>query len=254
MSTASILAASLWVVLALAHSVLGELVVMRPLLRQDPRFGLPRRFGQRLVRFGWHAASLAWLGLAATQLGLPVALSVAGVALVSGAVMLVFLRGHFAWPLFLVVGLAGLREGGVLGDDLLRGGGLAAAVVLALIGGLHFIWAASRPPANVIPTGKDGAPLFVPPPWMTVSVGVALLAFAGLVTAVSLGVGPQAMRWLALAGGAVLALRAIGDGRVAGFTKSVRDTAFARADDLLYTPLVTALALGVIGACLRAPG
>jgi hypothetical protein len=42
-------------------------------------------------------------------------------------------------------------------------------------------------------------------------------------------------------------LRAIGDTKVAGFTKSVRDTPFADADDRYFTPLVVLLSLGAVG-------
>jgi len=44
------------------------------------------------------------------------------------------------------------------------------------------------------------------------------------------------------------ALRAIGDTRVAGSTKTVRNTDFARADDRYFTPIVVFLALGASGA------
>ncbi len=48
----------------------------------------------------------------------------------------------------------------------------------------------------------------------------------------------------------VLSLRAIGDTKVAGFTKTVRDTAFSRADDQYFTPLITFIALGATAALL----
>jgi hypothetical protein len=41
----------------------------------------------------------------------------------------------------------------------------------------------------------------------------------------------------------VLLARAIGDGRTLGFTKRVRDTAFARNDTRLFSPLCLFLAV-----------
>jgi hypothetical protein len=46
----------------------------------------------------------------------------------------------------------------------------------------------------------------------------------------------------------VLSLRAVGDGRFVGFSKRVRDTAFGRADDALYTPAVVLLWFGAASA------
>jgi hypothetical protein len=246
---ADLIVASLWFILAAAHSGLGERFVITPLLGTDPRFGLPRRFGQRLVRFSWHAVSLAWVGLGAVQLGAPTDVTIAAVALGSGLIMLAMLRAHFAWPLFLAAGLIGLRQAAVLPDGVLTGAGLVTAAVLAGLGILHFIWAAGRPPASVIPTNEGEEPLFMPPPWLTVLVGIALLSFGAIVAAVSLRWGPTVLWWLAAIGGGVLALRAVGDFNVAGFTKRQRNTTFGRADDALYTPLVTLLAFGVAAAC-----
>ena len=45
-----------------------------------------------------------------------------------------------------------------------------------------------------------------------------------------------------------LTLRLIGDGRFVGFSKRVRDTAFGRADDALFTPAVVLLWLGTASA------
>ena len=45
--------------------------------------------------------------------------------------------------------------------------------------------------------------------------------------------------------------RALGDFRLVGFTKRVRGTAFARWDTLLYSPLCTALGLGLLWIATR---
>lgn len=91
---------------------------------------------------------------------------------------------------------------------------------------------------------------FKPGPWLTLAEAAALAAFGLLVAMAALGHGPPAVRWLVYAGVAVLVARAVGDRRTAGFTKTVRDTAFARADDAYFTPLVVFLALGATGALI----
>lgn len=42
----------------------------------------------------------------------------------------------------------------------------------------------------------------------------------------------------------VLFLRAIGDFRLVGFFKQIRDTRFARLDTILYSPLCLVMAIG----------
>jgi len=114
-----VVAASLCVVLALAHSYLGERYILIRLFR---RADLPRLFGgtdftMRTLRFAWHLTSVAWLGAAALFIELArgggrpgaVAAILGAVLLVSAGVTLVASRGrHLAWPVFLVIGLIAL--------------------------------------------------------------------------------------------------------------------------------------------------
>ena len=78
----------------------------------------------------------------------------------------------------------------------------------------------------------------------TAAVAVALVTAAGLYTGASLERRP---RWLFRTGAAgaatVLAARAIGDGRHLGVTKTNRDSAFARLDTMVLTPVCAALAI-----------
>lgn len=61
------LAASLCVVLAIAHSALGERYILTRLFRRPlpPLFG-DDTFTRRTLRFAWHLTSVLWLGAAAT--------------------------------------------------------------------------------------------------------------------------------------------------------------------------------------------
>jgi len=111
-----LLAAGLTVLLALAHSYLGERYILIRLLRRED---LPRLFGgvdftKQTLRFAWHLTSLAWVGFASLLVswattpaaGPPtgpraiVAVTFAG----SGVVALLASRGrHLSWVVFFAI-------------------------------------------------------------------------------------------------------------------------------------------------------
>jgi len=122
-----------------------------------------------------------------------------------------------------------------------------AFVVLAL---WHF-WMALFPStgaSGAVPS-DEGRPLFAPSTKATVTVGVMLLLFAGLVAAtgrlVNLGIAPRILTGLSFALAAGLLARAIGEFRYVGFFKQVRGSRFATLDSLVYSPVCLLLALGV---------
>ena len=119
----------------------------------------------------------------------------------------------------------------------------AVCVVLA---GVHVYWACGggQSLGNVVPT-RDGAPVFVPGKAATLLVAVALLAAAVVSAwrAGALNIGPV---WIPRVGiwviAVVFSVRAVGDFHYFGFFKRVRDTAFARYDTLVYSPLCAVIA------------
>lgn len=107
-------AAVLAVAIGAAHSILGERYLIRPILR---RTDLPRLFGddgftRQTLRYGWHLATVAWLGLAAVMLVLSGALpavrvgdgvifAIALTFLVNTILAVVVTRGrHLSWVVF----------------------------------------------------------------------------------------------------------------------------------------------------------
>lgn len=245
-------AAACLVLLALAHSILGEAALLRPLFA-DRRWsceGIPRGPAEAVLRGAWHLTSLFWIGLAAALLGAPVSLATAGACLVAAAVVLVKLRGHLSWPLFLLGGLASLEAGGwlpeVVPQALLGAGGVVATVAAAA----HLYWALGGRAGftRAIPTNGDGKPLFAPG-WLACTlVALALGVFAALMLDVADGASAWWARAALAVAAAVLALRAVGDGRYVGFSKASHASAFARADDAVFTPLVVVLAFGALAA------
>ena len=112
-------AAGLCFAIGLAHSILGERYILIRLFRRPD---LPKLFGGteftvRTLRFAWHLTSIAWWGAAVIFFYMArdrltsasVAGVLAGVFLVSAAITLFASRGrHFAWPVFLAIGVIAL--------------------------------------------------------------------------------------------------------------------------------------------------
>ena len=110
-----ILAVAGIVVVAFAHSYMGEKNLIAPLLRRD---NLPVILGsiemtRATLRVAWHVTSLNWLGIAAvllylqfntTHLEQVVLWATCGMFAASGVVAIIAGRGkHLAWIPFLVV-------------------------------------------------------------------------------------------------------------------------------------------------------
>ncbi len=243
---ASFVVAAGFVLLALAHSLLGERELLQPLFARSWELPIPRWAAQRIFRFAWHLTSVAWLGLAGLAVGLPPWSVLALVGLVSGLIIFVMLRGHLAWPLFAVAGAAAAIQGGVVSPVMLSAVGLIAAGVLFAIGALHVYWAAGGriDYAAVAPTAAAGQPLFRPPAWATAGVAVALLLTATVFVLRVASVSLPGVELFIGAATVVFGLRAVGEGRYVGFSKSHRDSRFARLDDRIYTPLSVLFAFG----------
>jgi Protein of unknown function (DUF3995) len=248
--------------LACAHSWLGERKVLRPLLAQEWKIGLPRPFANPLLRWAWHLTSFVWLAAAgilvaaATGRAVPAFVIdlLGAAALVSGVAMLVGLRGmHAAWAV-LMIGALGCFIGahGWPGGDAARTlAGVAASLTLLFLGALHVYWVAGGRwgLAVAVPTRADGTPTMRPSALATIAVAGALFTTAGIIaSAAGLLPSPSFLwsgwaRHLGLAAAAVFGLRMIGDFRFAGLFKREWRTEFARWDSQLFSPLCGALCL-----------
>ena len=253
MALGQIMTAALLATLAVAHSVLGETGFVRPLVAADWSIDeVPRWAADRLLRVAWHLTSVAWLALAVVAVdGSPLA-AVAVAAVASGLLMLIALPGHGAWPAFLVAGLFGFGADGLLTDTVLALLAWSAVAVLIGLAGLHLYWAAGGRAglSAAVPATPDGSPTFHPGPVATAAVAGLLLGFAGIIGVAVLTDQPWWIDAAVWAGVAVLAGRAIGDRRYAGFTKKERNTLFGQRDDRWYTPLAVLLAIAASAAVL----
>jgi len=238
--------------LAVVHSILGEAGILAPLFRQDWQVDEPRWAVERILRFAWHLTSIAWLALAAIVVGADLLGVVAAFAAVSAAIIFVMLRGHLAWPLFLLVALAAARGAGLVEGGALQVAAGGAAVALLLASALHVYWAlGGRWIFDIAaPPIEPGARFSQPGRLLTLAVAGALAAFSALTTAVALNRGPAQLEVLLWIGVGVLTVRAIGDTKAIGFSKTDRSSAFAQADDRWFSQIVVFLALGVSAAGL----
>ncbi|MCH9682454.1 MAG: DUF3995 domain-containing protein [Deltaproteobacteria bacterium] len=162
------------------------------------------------------------------------------------------LRGHLAWPLFVVAAAAAAIAGGWLGGPGLVGVSFTAAAALCAVGVLHLLWAVGLRAGMdaALPTDDNGTLLLRPPSWLTAMVAFALLTTATAFAALASGVELFGLHAVVIAATVVFGVRAAGDGRYVGFTKTHRTSRFGRLDDLLYTPLSVLFALGGTAALL----
>lgn len=240
--------------IAALHSVLGEGALLRPLFAKEWDIGVPRFAAERILRFAWHLTSIAWVGLAVAIAGVPLLHAAAIVCVISGAVVFVMLRGHLAWPLFFAAGMCLWASAGAVPEVALMtivylGAALAAALCV-----LHAYWGAGGRwgISTAVPSREDGSPAFQPGPWACFAVSAACASLDVLLVWPTVAPMPAVLRvglWVALS---VFVVRAVGDGKQVGFSKSNRATAFARADDALYSPLVVGLAFACGAALLLA--
>lgn len=133
---------------------------------------------------------------------------------------------------------------------------VAAASILFAIGLLHVYWAfGGRWGRGAVIPEHEGKRAFVPgpgPTWIVtvavVAAGAALLAEAGIAAwPVSSGL-VRTIAWLCAA---VFALRAVGEFNYFGLFKKRRQTAFARMDTYLYTPLCAFLSATFVWSILQ---
>lgn len=118
--------------------------------------------------------------------------------------------------------------------------------ILFILAVIHVYWAFGGEVGSSVVPSQSGQVLFKPGPLATLLVAAALLT-ASLLSLIRAGLMPSFLPdWIPLTGvwfiGAVFALRAIGEGRYVGLFKQIKDTAFARMDTLIYSPLCFVLA------------
>lgn len=119
--------------------------------------------------------------------------------------------------------------------------GSVLSVIFLALSGLHWYWviAGTGDLTGFVPE-LEGKPVFEPGKVATAMVAVLLLLAAGICATQARLFGLPRLPisrpgvWFLLS---AFALRAIGEFRLVGFFKRVRDTRFARRDTFYYSPL-----------------
>jgi hypothetical protein len=138
-------------------------------------------------------------------------------------------------------------QGGMVAGTLL-------VVVFLALSGLHWYWVVGGTGdlTGFVPE-IEGKPVFEPGKFSTAAVAVLLLIAAGVCASQAELLGVRRLPiarvgvWVLLV---VFAVRAIGEFRLVGFFKRVRDTQFGRRDTWLYSPLCLLLS-ALCGALLH---
>jgi hypothetical protein len=123
-------------------------------------------------------------------------------------------------------------------------------MVVGALSAVHLYWALGGGAGKVAAVPElDNRPAFIPSAASTFAVAIALALCAVLVAA-SAGlivskVPARWVTWLAYLLALALIARAVGDFRLIGFFKRVRDTRFARMDSAVYAPLCLVLGVAV---------
>ena len=119
MDACLITGAILALLIAAAHSYLGERFILSRLLRRTelpPLFG-NEQFTRQTLRFAWHLTSIAWVGLAAVLIGFSLedpqrtrTIALLAISLtfsVHAVATFIATRGrHLAWIVFIAIALA----------------------------------------------------------------------------------------------------------------------------------------------------
>jgi len=123
------------------------------------------------------------------------------------------------------------------------------AIVLVFLSGLHFYWAlfGIRDVSAVVPTAPNGGKVISPGKVGSAMVGIILLFFALVfINKVVLVIHGYGLSYVATAIGILFLLRAIGDFKYVGFTKSIKNSRFSKLDTQYYSPLCLVLAILIL--------
>ncbi|ULH29430.1 DUF3995 domain-containing protein [Leptospira weilii] len=122
-----------------------------------------------------------------------------------------------------------------------------SSLILFALSGIHFYWVVKGKIGTnnrVIPE-IQGKPAFQPGRFATAIVGILLLlaALFPIGLQVSFGIFRYVFQYGTYFLSATFLLRAIGDFRLLGFFKKIRDTKFAKNDTAYYSPLCLLLSV-----------
>ncbi len=130
--------------------------------------------------------------------------------------------------------------------------GVIIALILFIISALHIYWSAGGEWGfgQALPKDKAGNRVINPRKIDCAIVAAGLFSFALFylirVEVISIQLPEQVIKYGIWVISVIFALRAVGDFKYIGFTKTIQETDFARLDTRYYSPVCVLLALGGI--------
>jgi Protein of unknown function (DUF3995) len=126
--------------------------------------------------------------------------------------------------------------------------GILLAIIFAALSLLHIYWASGGTFGSGATVPSVGSkPVFNPSPVGTILVAAALatamLTILGQLNILGGAIPKWIFRWATWAISLLFFLRAVGEFRLIGFFKQVRETQFAAWDTWLYSPLCLVIAI-----------
>lgn len=115
-------------------------------------------------------------------------------------------------------------------------------LILTAIAGIHFYWAFGGTWAiDVVLPEMQGKKAFTPSPLITILVAFVFFVFAMIylknIAFVDIALPAIIQNYGLKCLGIIFLVRAIGDFRYVGFTKTIKDSKFAKLDTKFYSPL-----------------
>lgn len=129
--------------------------------------------------------------------------------------------------------------------------GILNTTILFFLAIIHIYWGLGgrKGFARAYPTTNEGKRVLNPKPVSCYLVSIVLMVaavFTGLESQIfTMPVNRNIVHYGVLTMSVIFILRAIGDFKYVGFSKSIKNTEFGRLDSYYYSPLV--LAIGLIG-------
>jgi arginine exporter protein ArgO len=130
---------------------------------------------------------------------------------------------------------------------MIRSSGFLLAAIFAVLGLFHIYWAAGgKSGQRVVIPNVGNKRAFNPSPLSTILVAIGLFCAMFVILGQLGTLGERVPRWIFHLGtwgiSIVFFLRAVGEFKLVGFFKRVRNTEFARWDTWLFSPLCLVIA------------
>ena len=130
---------------------------------------------------------------------------------------------------------------------------IVTVIILFVISVVHFYWALGGVwgTDKALPTDNKGNKLLNPPQPLSALVGLVMFGFAYVAYALWQGNDDNIIVYAGWGIATIFLLRVIGDFRMVGLFKKIKDTPFAKYDTWFYIPLCLSIGLSFVMMLLK---